>query len=582
MRQGKVSFEETVDAFGGIDRRGVGGKPDAAWEMCNFRVAGDGSLCRREGYAPFCQFEGQVRGVWSGYLDGCDVILAVAGNGLYRVVELAGSAAATKLFSLTTTAGKVMFFYLDGYVYLMDGAAIYSYDGTTVGYANCYAPLYGKLWDPTRKGAVNEELNAFSRCVRISYKTALTTSTLTVGMKIAAVDGIFADNTSWLDASQYSISEDGLSVNLTTSYASGHLLLVYLRLASEAMQDTSVLTSCNEVTIYGGEFDDRVFLYHGSSAADIYYSHRVSEEQMAECRAVWTGQSNLYFTMGQKITVGGGCSEVTGLCRHYDRLLIFRHDGASMASLADGKVPDAVYPTMPVNSTVGCVSPEAIALYGNDPVTVCEKGIFRWRQTTDERDECNAVCISEKVAKLPFLQDVSGVYSVAWYTRGEVWFYKPGDTQGQVLVCAPGRGIWYLYDGIYAGGMFLFRDEMCFYGGTSLYRFSSGNAADTYGGEAKSIVGKATFPALEVGSATVEKRLMRVYLTCGGGGSWQVKLKTDRGIEDAFTVAVPQGSERTLETVRLSAGRFVHGALTLTASGSAGQRLYGMTIRCGS
>lgn len=581
MDAGNGSVRKTLQKFGGLDCRTSVETDGNARAMCNFRVLSDGSLQKREGFSTLCTLSGTVRGTWTGYLGGQDILLVAAGQKLFRVIENAQSGAVVteQLISLTTSAGKVMFFYLEGYVFILDGVSTFSYDGSVIDYANCYAPLYGNNWDIASGGSIHEPINAFSKKIRVHFRSPDSASSVRVGMEMESVDAVLVDDNYWMAKSNFSLSEDKKSVNFVQTYVTTHTFMVFVRLSDNAMKDFSALTSCTGLALYGGEFDDRVFLYHGNNPADIYYSYHVSSTQLAQCRKVWPGQRDLYFSMENKMTVDNGQCEVTGLCRYYDRLLVFRHDGTSVASLAGNAAPAAVYPALPLNGSVGCVSPEGMCLYGNDPVTVSEKGIFRWLPTTEQRDECNAVCISQKVAGLLDAARCRALRCVSWYDRGEIWFYQPGDPDGTVLVCAPGRNTWYQFSGIVAERMFLFRNQMCFYHGNSIYRFSEAVSVDEMGDVVTPIT--ATYQmAADGGDAWRKKRLRRCYLVCEGGGNVAITFKTDSGQVNSTSLSYAAESGVQTLGVRLPSGRFNHGILTLKATGNSRARLYGLSVAC--
>lgn len=574
-----VYARDTAEKFTGMDRSRVAGTADVAQDVCNFRILEDGSLEKREGYGKLSSLPEDIRGVWAGNIGGKETLLAAAGEHVYLVGQDGQVLAeAQVLVTLGTSEGIANFFYAEGCVYMLDGNSIYCYDGVSMTESFGYAPLYGHSWHPLTGGAVNEPLNAFSRHVRLHYLMAVSSTYLSLQLPFASVDAVY-HNSRALDAEDYVLSDDGYTLTFNYTIASNLTIIVYGTLKT-SVDTGAAVRSCSHAVTMGGEFDDRIFLYHGSQPADIYVSMDVSASELADARKVWAGLKNVYFSQEEKLTVDDGNSEVTGLCRHYDRLLVFRRDGACMANLAEG-ADGSIYPAMPVNSSIGCASPAALCQYGNDPITVNDKGIYRWLQTTDERDECNAVRISDKVAAMLSRTFCRGVHSVGFQDRHEVWFYDPEDEGGEILIWRPSQSVWYRFSGIRMQGCFRYDGAVCFYFGPHMYRFSRELVWDEPHGEQREIDAYYEAVGLHLGLPWQVKRMGRCLVSHSGEGGFEVTVGSDRDGERSFRFDSDGALPVRLAESRMPVGRFVYARCRVAAKGAGHQRVHGLTLTAG-
>lgn len=574
-----VYARDTAEGFSGMDRSRIDGTAGTAWDVCNFRLLDDGSLEKREGYRRLSTLPEEIRGVWAGNVSGKETLLAAAGSHVYLVAQEGESSdEAVVLAELGSESGIANFFYAEGCVYMLDGVGIYCYDGSSMSESEGYAPLYGYGWHPHNGGAVNEPLNAFSRHVRIHFSLSISVTSLSLKLPFESIEAVYHSNGRIL-ADYYTLSEDGLTLSFDDYIESGLSLTVYGTLREE-VDNGNAVRSCSGVVTMGGEFDDRIFLYHGDAPADIYVSKTVSEDQLVQVRLIWPSVKKVYFSAADKLTVDDGNSEVTALCRHYDRLLVFRRDGTCMADLTEG-ADGSIYPAMPVNSSVGCTSPEALCQYGNDPITVSERGIYRWLQTTDERDECNAVCVSDKVAPMLSGEICRRIRSVCWRERHEVWFYDPEDSEGGVLVWRPDKNAWVRFSGIVAQGCLLYAGDMCFYHGCHIYRFAQDCLWDKPYGEQREITAHCEAVGLHLGRPWEVKRMGRCLVSHSGGGELEVTLTTDRGAVRAFRLIGTETAPIRMTSRRVSVGRFVHLTCRIASAGAGKVRLWGLTLTAG-
>ncbi|MBQ8207861.1 MAG: hypothetical protein IJZ89_03905, partial [Clostridia bacterium] len=147
--------------------------------------------------------------------------------------------------------------------------------------------------------------------------------------------------------------------------------------------------------------------------------------------------------------------------------------------MADFTKGDAELYIVPINSGVGCLSENGAVLGGNSPYTVSEGGIYRWTSEDDERNECNAVCISGEIGDM--LDESFFAHASAFYlrSRGEVWFADPDSEDQEVFIYSIPGGKWYRFDGIPVDMFFSYGDRVCMLYGKYIFAFSEDDLEDT-------------------------------------------------------------------------------------------------------
>ncbi len=203
---------------------------------------------------------------------------------------------------------------------------------------------------------------------------------------------------------------------------------------------------------YSGAADARVFLYGDGSSSCLYSGLDENGRPSAE-----------YFPALNSLTVDSANTPITGMIRHYDRLLCFKSDAAYAISqgsltLADGRVEPAFYVTT-VNREVGNAPLGQVRLVDNDPRTLFAGGCYQWVSTLSAtQDERNARRLSRRVAQTLAGFDLAGCVT---YDDGaeEEYYIACGE---KCLVHNYGNDSWYLYEGLDVAVMERLEEGLCF------------------------------------------------------------------------------------------------------------------------
>lgn len=149
------------------------------------------------------------------------------------------------------------------------------------------------------------------------------------------------------------------------------------------------------VEMYNGTTDSRIFLY-GDGTNRVYYS---DFDENGVPRADYFPELNV-------INIGSENTPVTGLIRHYSRLIAFKEDEAYSIQYGTITLPDntttAAFYCTPINRNLGNEAMGQARLVLNSPYTLCGKDLYEWRNNSSYSsnltiDERQAKRISDRV-----------------------------------------------------------------------------------------------------------------------------------------------------------------------------------------
>lgn len=190
---------------------------------------------------------------------------------------------------------------------------------------------------------------------------------------------------------------------------------------------------------FNGATDTRIFFY-GDGTNLCYYTGTPSEGQSLK---------GLYIPAGNELSVDFSDSPITGLIRHYSRLLAFKPDGVDAityepVTLADGRVIAGFY-LRPVSRAFGNNAPGQICLINNNPRSFTGGSLYEWRITSySYRDERYAKNISQKVARSLAAADPEKLVAVD-HDGDKTQYIFLNDENGTVLVDRYDLEAWSIY-----------------------------------------------------------------------------------------------------------------------------------------
>lgn len=463
-----------IDSFGGLDRSRAlcGGK--GSFELRNLRLMADGTLSRRPGLCPVATFPSKVRGAMAITRGGQEEWYAVAGDTVYYLAPDGEGHRPLAVGTLTTQTGEVDFLCYDGTLLMLDGEELYTLTPTEAKETEAYVPLYGREWqtgDITTHVAY-EQPNLLTRRLRLQYRMSAKGKTMPLYALVPErVDAILVNGEPY--KGNFSYGQLSRLISTGDEQEEGSLIEVYLTMPDS--QDRPRVTRAGRMAAIDRAEEARVLFYDLPGEGEAWISRSPADISAASVRAVLPNVCKLYVTEQDKVIVGDGVHRVTGAARHYDRSLLFTAHGAWMS---EGEVnEDGTLKLIPINTTLGCSHPGALALIGNHPMTVHERRVLSWNSDTDERNECNATSVSTPVEA--FIANGKGkMRAFADTPRGDVWFYCSGG-DGRVLIYQSEQGSWTSYDGFKPQCLALMAGDVCLGMGQTLYRMDEKATADT-------------------------------------------------------------------------------------------------------
>ncbi len=493
-------------------------------------------------------------------------VFVLSGGDIYRINTESGEK--TLVATVTDSDSAAEFFFYREALYLIDGSNLFTVDDNGISEPHGYVPLVGKDWSDNQVGEPYEARNLITPRARISYIISDPPSTvLKTGASVASIEAVYI-NDALIDASNYAISSSP-SIISVRNLSAGDRVTVHLTYTAEADAAES-LKKNTRAAVFGGVNSTRPFLWGGENSAMMYCTGYVSEESLKSARIGHPDSDALYFPAGNEFTVGDGRYPITGVGRHYDRLLIFTEGGAWMAESETCGTEE--FPVMKINSTVLTHSHGATAMLGNDPITVGADSVYRWSADTDELDECNAHSISRPIDPLirdTFLKN-GGIFSDV--IHNELLLYSP-DCYGVVWVYSVSEGCWSRFDGIYADGFIRFENGVGFYHGQDVFLFDDALTSDE---GSKEIIAYFWGNPTDFGTSA-KKRLTALEIS-SSGGELTAQMSLDGEATPSVTADMDTAPTEAAVRRRLTSKRFNSLRVKITAPSQQKQRIHSLCI----
>lgn len=205
-----------------------------------------------------------------------------------------------------------------------------------------------------------------------------------------------------------------------------------------ASDSKALISAMRYVEKFNGATDSRVFFY-GDGGNVVYYTEPTLSGKL----------TGAYIPAMNEIAIGDDTSPVTGLMRHYGRMMAFKPDGTYSVSYdtitkPDGSVTAGFY-VRTMHRSIGSDCMGQMAYVQNFPRTFCAGTLYDWKQTASYyQDERYARSVSEPVQFT--LRKADAERLVFFDDDVEKRFYLfLNDSAGTVLVNAYEQGVWYRY-----------------------------------------------------------------------------------------------------------------------------------------
>ena len=409
-------------------------------------------------------------GAWEGMVGEQHRILAVYGGVIFHIAEDLSSGQAVG----TCTQANCTIFGFSTKVYLLNGHEYKVWDGTgSFSDVEGYVPLVQTATNPAGQGTLLENVNRLTGKRRVRFSPNGT-------------DKVF-------HLPQQDIDEvtevEGTSVSYTADTSAGTLTF-----ASAPAAGTNTVTvtyrkgdgARSEVTgmkfseIFNGKTDSRVFLYGDGTNKTIYSGLDNDGKPTAE-----------YFPDLYEIAVGEANTPITGLVRHYSRLMVYKTSSAwsiqySTVTLESSLETPAFY-VVPVNRLLGNEAPGQVKLLENNPLTLDGSSIYQWKATTTSGyitdSQTNANRVSDRVHTTVRGFDPAQTVTFNHKDQYEFWFLC--GTNALILNYA--ADAWYFYTDVpfralldLSGQLYGFTEGGGMVHISRSYRNDNGTAIDAY------------------------------------------------------------------------------------------------------
>lgn len=455
----------TVDKFLGINQSADAKtklRMGEASEMVNFTVTDGFNLKLRPGLRRVLESTSSTSNIfsaWAGKLGGDDLFAVYARDPelydyvhVYRAVrdgfEHVRSQNLTRQDPGTASAvTAVKFFTFGGTLWMMNNLAVYAYDPEN-GFVEQepYVPKVLIGTAPAGGGTTLENINLLSEYRRVEFNADGEAKDYVLPEEADSVGKIIVDNVEYPNASALGIFD---AVTHTFSFAEtapaqgiGNVEITYkAKTTSETTKGKTDILRCRLSECYNGSTDTRLFVA-GNGSNMCYYSG-VTEAGKPD---------PTYFPAMNEINVNMDSSVITGLKRHFTKLLVFTRDGVytityEPVTLVDGSTIAGFF-LRSASSGIGNEAMGQIELVDNYPRSLDRGGVYEWKITSSfYRDERNAQRISDRVEKTLGAHELSRAVTCDDGHRKEYWVFL-NDAEGTILVHRYGvgkDGVWCVY-----------------------------------------------------------------------------------------------------------------------------------------
>jgi hypothetical protein len=550
------------EGFGGIDHTKSKGSCHLAE---NLDKCADGSMKTRAGYTAAVEHEGSLRASFNH----ASKLYTVAGD-IFTVTRVESGTREIEA-KLANSEGCADIFCFGGDIYIHDGIGLYRLKNHSIASVEGYAPLYGKGWDPTILGEINEDINILSDRIRISYSLKETTADFYLGINASSIDRVELNGKRILeDPYEIKLDEANPSIIHTIGMMGGNTLTFWLTLSPEESQKHRIQQP-TKAFVFGNNGGERLCLYNHGISCNLYSSIPISQSDQALSALTAAGALPLYIPASSALCIGSGTSPVTGLAHHYGRGILFTESDAWFVDWNDKENDPSIKKPQCflLNSAIGADHIQSSAYFDNDPITYFCGRLWRWHSGSNVRDECSASIISDEVAEL-IPADSERISMLSLPQMQKIFISDAEDEKGRLLVYDLARSAWTLYSGIYAERLLRYGNLPAFSRGGCIYVFKPDFAEDQEPDEVFPIRSKLVTHFLDFDCPEKVKRSATVLIEYDLlGGAATLTLENEKGEK---TVSILRGKtdggrEQFSEHIRLP--RFKKLRLTLETGSPA-------------
>lgn len=424
--------------------------------------------------------------------------------------------------ALGLTAAKdayVKIFPFGGRIYIMSAGNTVYFEGGEFRAAEAYIPLVIAGAEPgSGSGTVLENINLLSSRRRIDYSADGTATAYQLPSEAKSVLRIFIDNEEKVvsDAGSFDVAAHTFTFKTAPVKGVGNVEITYDTDAAAAEENRMRIVRMTLTEAYNGSTDTRLFV--AGDGSNICYYSGVTQNGEA---------TPMYFPAMNEISVDMTSAAVTGLVRHYSKLLVFTRGGGAYTisyepvTNTDGSTVAGFY-LRSANKGFGNDVMGQVATVNNFARTVTKDGIYSWNITASYyQDERYAKRVSDMVERSLKAADIENVV-VCDDNFSKTYYVFLNDDSGTVLVNRYDlgkEGVWCIYRGELFKGVknaMVSHGTMVFNNGTDLFYLNDGqvyDAAAQRGGERQQIKALWESGYMDFGADFQQKYSSEIYVS---------------------------------------------------------------------
>ena len=329
-------------------------------------------------------------------------------------------------------------------LYIMSTGKICLLEGGELLEAEPYIPLVIAGMDPAGGGSTIENINLLTGKRRVDFSSDGAATVYVLPSEAKQVVSIRVDNTEYPPEALGTFDEEKAEFTFSTAPVKGvgNVEFTYDTDADAAEAARQKLLRMPLIEAYNGSTDTRLFI--AGDGSNVCYYSGVTEAGEA---------SPLYFPAMNEVKVDVTGAAVTGLVRHYSKLLVFTREGAYTISYepvtqTDGTTIAGFY-LRTMNREFGNDAVGQVQTVNNYPRTISADGIFEWRITSSYyKDERYAKRVSDKVKRSLEGADMDRIVTCD-DNFSKTYYVFLNDEEGTVLVNRYdiGKdGVWCIYN----------------------------------------------------------------------------------------------------------------------------------------
>lgn len=383
-----------------------------ASEMLNLRITDNYKLETIEGYKNILKKEEEVDCLFQARIKDKDFFLYRKGETIYKLeneIEIK--------ISNDFLIKKCSYICFDDKIYILDGNEYYQYDGEVFSIVEGYVPLVAIGTVPSGGGTDFEQINLLTPKRHQTFSPDGTSTEFFIReQNVVSIDKVLVNDEEVTTGITKDLEAGKVTFTTAPTQAVDNIDIYWT--ADNVITKRELITRNKYAVIYGSSNDIRIFIYGNEENKNVIYYSELGD-------GVARGD---YYPANNFVAQGVKNYAVTGLIKHYDRLIVFKENETRFCDYEDMQVSDAqgniVYLTAlknyQLNSTIGNKAFNQCYLLDNLPVCINDKGLYSFNQT-NVKSETNVSYLSQRIQNELDKIDISKVVMFDYENKHELW-----------------------------------------------------------------------------------------------------------------------------------------------------------------